>query len=205
MKKVFCIFTLTALALTGCADDGATGPGGPGGEPGPQGEVGPQGPQGEVGPQGPVGLQGDVGPAGADGKGVFLNQLVLEDIDRALSFNGWVVELNAGVVFVPQSFVISGPTNNSGWIDLDFGPHRFCYQSPFTSGTSDDGLYNFVYKKVPGSTSGCDVSPRVDEYPGTVDFTVPVNAGELFGLVPRDPKLNGVIFDFTVNQLAVEN
>lgn len=220
IKKLF--FVLAAFAFVACADDGdpgrkgEVGPQGETGDPGPQGEVGPVGPQGEVGLQGPVGPQGEVGPTGpqgaegpqgTDGKSAFMNQLVVEDIDRLVWSGGgfgatpWSVTMNSGFVLVPQSFVVTGPTNNTGWVDVDVGTHRFCFQS--AAGSSNDGVYTFSYKKATGFVSGCDSNNEKSTLP--VEFMVAVTSGELLDVFPRDPKLNGVLFNFTASQLAVED
>lgn len=138
------------------------------------------------------GPKGDQGSSGQSGKNVVASHVTVKDIDRSLAWDSFNVELSSnGIMMLPGNFKLEALTNteNGGWIDFYIGDQTYCYQ-----GVVGKKEYNFKYKKTAGHVDGCDANNEKET--NAVSLTVEFSSGDEFGLVPRAPRLNGIVFDY---------
>lgn len=174
------------------------------GVPGPQGSQGPKGDTG-TGTVGPAGesVKGDSGAPGAPGQqgtSVRVSTLTIVGVSRALpwaTFNGIVFPRN-GAILIPTSFIIEAITSTNSpqgeYVDLNVGGNTFCYKRD-----SNAKSYKLNYKKTFIHNLGCNSNDEKDTSAYTL--TQEVDAGEVLRVIPRDTKLTGIIFDFSVTVL----
>lgn len=179
------------------------GPSGPQGEPGEPGEPGPAGesvvgPQGEPGEPGEDGesITGPTGPAGASGQSLVPITFTV-NINRALDWetnNLVLITDEVVLLFIPSQFILTSlpNTNNpqGGWIDLRVDGVIYCYQRDTNS-----YQYSLKYKKIPNNLLGCDSNS--EKFPGAFPYYQTTVTSSIH-LIPRDPKLNGVLWTFTI-------
>lgn len=150
------------------------------------------------------GTAGTPGANGQDGKSARLVQLAFP-VDRSLPFetsNGTVVGVT-GVVILPWSFTINAiisTTGGPGWIDVRVegtsGRQVACYQRVINS-----KRFDFVYRKTPGVTTGCDSNSDQDGDMASPNLTV--EAGETLRVIPREPKLAGIVPTFRFQVIGI--
>lgn len=98
----------------------------------------------------------------------------------------------AGAIDVPELFFLSQVdiTNpQGGWIDLRIGTAVFCYQRQKKSTE-----YLLVYKKTTLATHGCDYTNETEQDSTAWSLTVPVGIGTIVRVIPRDPKLQSLVW-----------
>ncbi len=148
-------------------------------------------------PQTLTGASGANGSNGKDGVGISIENVVIENIDRDL--NAWDthnIELSYdGKMSLPSTIYVDAlsQNENGGWLDVYIGDQTYCYQ-----GKVGKKQYEYKYKKVLNHSDGCDLNNEKDG--NSVGLLVKFNEGDEFGVVPRAPKLSGVVFDF--NQIV---
>jgi hypothetical protein len=179
--------------LTG--DKGDKGDKGVVGEKGDTGEKGDKGDKGDTGEQGIQGVQGLKGDVGETGKNIKIHTLNLP-VDRQLMpwlTNNFISSPIHGYVDLPFMFTINqigGNLAGGGWLDFNIGSTTLCYQR--ISGTK---RFELSYKKIQGSTSGCD---EVNDVDNIVSPKVGVEILDVIQIIPREPKLNHIVVNFPI-------
>lgn len=185
------------------------GPKGDVGETGPVGPIGPKGDPGEQGPEGPEGQQGDTGEQGqqgANGASATYKQLII-DVDRTKVpwiDNNKITVPNDGVLFFNFTFSveqITGSLNGGGWLDIKVGSNVYCLQRK-----ANTKMFELVYKKLPAATTGCDSNSDKDlnVVLNSNLLTLSVTKDTVLQVIPREPKLQGIVVPLVFYLLTVE-
>lgn len=175
---------------------------------GPQGDPGGPGPTGSAGPSGVSGDRGANGNNGSNGASASLGTVSVLGIDRSLSWttsnHTQITQLTRVEVYLSFSVAaMPSPSSNpqNHWVDIVVGEGAsgavFCYQR-----RTGSVWYDLVYRKVAGALTGCDSNS--DKNLGAWPNSNTVNAGGVVRVIPRDPKLNGVLWDLTLNTWTVQ-
>ena len=147
---------------------GAIGPQGPQGATGPQGARGPKGPRGAIGAQGDTGPAGPAGPAGAPGapgatgsvgakgdtgprgNGAQYHFTLFASRGYNSSFwnNDEYTMKKSGWIKLPNTVYLASGNAGTGWMTLELGQHKACFQGNDGNGTGDNAIKFFKLKKV---------------------------------------------------------
>jgi hypothetical protein len=158
-----------------------------------------------AGKDGTNGINGTNGVDGKDGKNVVLASLTIV-VDRGITWSDNRIDItHTGVLTIPSVIDVLLLTNNEngGWVDFIIEKsdsterHHYCYQ-----GVNGQKRYAFSYKKISGSTQGCDQNNEKET--AAVSTTMDVQAGDDLVIIPRAPRLAGIKPTFTFHYLGIE-
>lgn len=141
------------------------------------------------------GNQGEPGADGGPGKSVKVNTVTVEDIDRSGDWDDQNIVLSKrSLVLIPDRINVAALTQNEngGWLDVYVGDATFCFQ-----GQVGQKYYNFKYKKIDGYSDGCDSNNEKETNAFAMSAIGEVD--DKVGVVPRAPRLNGVVWDLELN------
>ena len=147
--------------------------------------VGPQGPQGPRGAQGFTGSPGAQGPAGANGADgndapVYMTLSASRDYDSSAWYNFSAAAPATGTINPPDSITVTAGNTGTGWLTLQIGSHKVCYQGTARSNNNISRVFSFEH--IISSAQCATGLGSKTVVSSDANYNVPVTQGDTMGL-----------------------